>query len=319
MHKMPQDCCLGIDTSCYTTSVACVSEQGIVFSKRTMLSVPFGGRGLRQSEGLFQHTKQLAPLLEELFETVDRNRIGAVAVSTKPIGTDESYMPVFLAGYMTARSIAAALGVPCIETNHQSGHFRAALVGHEALLGKSFYGMHISGGTTDLLSIETDRLAPYRMELLGTSTDLHAGQFVDRVGVSLGLPFPAGKHLEEIAREAVSRDVKLASSVQGLNCSFSGAESAAARLQGTVPDAELAYGVYDCLSRTFSKMLQRAPEKNGRQPVLICGGVASSGLLRELLQKRCDAELYFGKKELSADNAVGVAYIGWDRRETWKR
>ena len=61
---MKRDCCLGIDTSCYTTSVACVANQGIVFSERTMLSVRFGERGLRQSEGLYQHTRQLAPVLE---------------------------------------------------------------------------------------------------------------------------------------------------------------------------------------------------------------------------------------------------------------
>ena len=113
---MKRDCCLGIDTSCYTTSVACVANQGIVFSERTMLSVRFGERGLRQSEGLFQHTKQLAPLIEHLFDRVDRNRIAAVAVSTKPIDSEESYMPVFLAGTTVARSIAAELGVPLIET-----------------------------------------------------------------------------------------------------------------------------------------------------------------------------------------------------------
>ncbi len=314
---MTRDCCLGIDTSCYTTSVACVSEQGIVFSERTMLSVPFGGRGLRQSEGLFQHTKQLAPLLEHLFQNVQRERIGAVAVSTRPIDADDSYMPVFLAGYQTARAVAAALGVPLIETNHQCGHFRAALVDHESLLGTTFYGFHISGGTTDLVRVKSDPINPYSIELLGTSNDLHAGQFVDRVGVALGLPFPAGKHLEALARTAKRKDVKLGASVKGTSCSFSGAESAAMRIvQTTVPE-ELAFGVYDCLSRTITKMLRNAEQNYGTLPVLICGGVASSALLRELLQTRYGRGLLFGRNELSADNAVGVAYIGWDRRTTW--
>lgn len=283
-----------------------------------MLSVPFGGRGLRQSEGLFQHTKQLAPLLEHLFSAVERERIGAVAVSEKPIGSDDSYMPVFLAGYMTARSVAAALGVPLIRTNHQCGHFRAALCGNEALLGSTFYGFHISGGTTDLALVSSDRTEPYRIDVLGTSTDLHAGQFVDRVGVALGLPFPAGRHLEELARQAERREVKLASAVRGTNCSFSGAESAAARLVGTAPKEEIAFGVYDCLARTMTKMLRSAAAAHGARPVLLCGGVASSALLRELLTERYGAGLCFGRPELSADNAVGVAYIGLDRRATWK-
>lgn len=316
---MMQDCCLGIDTSCYTTSVACVSDQGIVFSERTMLSVRFGERGLRQSEGLYQHTRQLAPLLERLFAAVDRSRIGAVAVSTRPIDADDSYMPVFLAGWMTARSIAAALGVPLIETTHQSGHFRAALCGNESLIGRPFYGFHVSGGTTDLLLCETDALNPYRMQRIGTSTDLHAGQFVDRVGVAMGLPFPAGKHLETLALSAAERNVKIGASVRGCDCSFSGAEAAAMRLFGSVPREELAFGVYDCLARTLTKMLRNAEESCGRRPILLCGGVASSLLLRELIAKRLDGTVLFGDPALSSDNAVGVAYIGLDRSALWNR
>lgn len=283
-----------------------------------MLSVPFGGRGLRQSEGLFQHTKQLAPLLERLFASTDRARIGAVAVSSKPTGDADSYMPVFLAGYMTARSVAAALGVPLIETNHQCGHLRAALVGNEHLLGTRFLGVHISGGTTDVMDVDTEhKEQPYRIRVLGTSSDLHAGQFVDRVGVALGLPFPAGKHLETLARAAVKRDVKLAASVRGIDCSFSGAEAAAMRLLPDTAPEELAFGVYDCLARTLTKQLNAAVETYGRRPILICGGVASSTLLRELLKKRFGPGLCYGESALSADNAVGAAYIGLDRRDAW--
>ena len=312
-----RDCCLGIDTSCYTTSVACVNANGIVFSERTMLSVPFGGRGLRQSEGLFQHVKQLPPLIEHLFEQVNRERIGVVAVSAKPVDEENSYMPVFLAGLGLARSLAAALGVPLIETHHQAGHLRAALVGNESLIGQPIYGFHISGGTTDLMTAETCLDRPYMIRQVGTSTDLHAGQFVDRVGVKLGLPFPAGKHLEQLAQNAVERNVKLAAAVRNGSCSFSGAEAAAMRIYGTVPDTELAYGVYDCLARTITKMLRFAEEQNGKRPVLICGGVASSALLRKMLQERYGQGIYWGKQELSADNAVGVAYIGWERSSLW--
>ena len=312
-----RDCCIGIDTSCYTTSAACVNAQGIVFSEKTMLSVPFGGRGLRQSEGLFQHTKQLPPLIEQLFATVDKDRIRAVAVSAKPIDAVDSYMPVFLAGHAAARSIAAALNVPLIETTHQSGHIRAALVGNEQLLGQPIYGFHISGGTTDLMKIATDWNKPYSIQQIGTSTDLHAGQFVDRIGVKIGMQFPAGTHLEDLARKATHRDVKLGAAVKNGNCSFSGAEAAALRLMDTVSNEEMAFGIYDCLARTITKMLLYADKTSGERPILLCGGVASSQLLRELLEKRYGRELYWGRRELSADNAVGVAYIGLERSEKW--
>lgn len=306
--------CLGIDTSCYTTSVACTDQKSIVFMKGTMLSVAFGDRGLRQSDGVFQHVKQLPPLLTELFSTVPREQIACVAVSGSPTSQSNSYMPVFLPGRGQAEALAAALGVPLVITDHQSGHIRAALFGNEELLQRErFFAVHISGGTTDLLLVEPHRDKPYAVLPVGCSTDLHAGQFVDRVGVALQLPFPAGKHLEALANQAQNRDVKLASAVQGTTCSFSGAESAAQRMVGTVPDAELAFGVYDCLARTLGKLFCNAVQTYGDLPFLVCGGVASSQLLRTLLRQRFAGSLYFGRPELSRDNAFGVALIGADR------
>ena len=317
---MQRSLSIGIDTSCYTTSVACTDGKSIVFSKGTMLSVAFGDRGLRQSEGLFQHVRQLPPLLCELFSAIDRSRVCCVSVSAAPTAKPDSYMPVFLAGLGQAETIAAALGVPLVRSDHQSGHIRAALYGNEELLDlERFLAVHISGGTTDLLLVEPHRDAPYRIETIGCSNDLHAGQFVDRVGVALGLQFPAGKHLEALAEQAEQKNVKLASAVKGTECSFSGAESAAQRLLHTIPDTELAYGVYDCLTRTLVKLFENAKQTYGDLPVLVCGGVVSSQLLRTMLKKRFSGKLLFGKPELSSDNAVGVALIGADRSAAWNR
>ena len=309
--------CLGIDTSCYTTSVACAEGKSIVFEERTMLSVPFGERGLRQSDGVFQHVKQLSPLIERLFAAVDPRSVEAIAVSASPTAQQDSYMPVFLVGLRQAEALAEALRVPLFRVNHQSGHIRAALYGNEELLEhERFFAVHISGGTTDVLLVKPHKDAPYEITRVGTSTDLHAGQFVDRVGVALGLSFPAGRRLEELALQAEERNVKLASAVKGTDCSFSGAESAAQRLMNDTPKAEIAYGVYDCLARTLSKMFTAAQAQHGEQPFLVCGGVASSALLRTLLRQRFAGTLYFGEPALSADNAAGVALLGADRMET---
>ena len=82
------------------------------------------------------------------------------------------------------------------------------------------------------------------------------------------------------------------------------------------PKAEIAYGVYDCLARTLSKMFTAAQAQHGELPFLVCGGVASSALLRTLLRQRFAGTLYFGEPALSADNAAGVALLGADRMET---
>ncbi|MDO4543211.1 MAG: O-sialoglycoprotein endopeptidase [Clostridia bacterium] len=301
---------IGIDTSCYTTSAACIDKnKGIVCDLRTVLSVSLGERGLRQSEGVFQHVKNLPPLLERLFDGIDPKDVGAIGVSTRPTDREGSYMPVFLAGAQQARGLAAVLRVPLFETEHQRGHIRAALLGNGELWGKEFYAVHLSGGTTEVLAVDEN----LKVHSLGCSTDLHAGQFVDRTGVMLGCSFPAGRALEALATEARGKDIKIPSSVRGLTCSFSGAESFARRcFEGGADKTEVAYAVYDCLLRTLQKLLTNLFDREGERPVLLCGGVASSGLLKSLLSERFKKELYFSKPALSSDNAVGVAYLAMD-------
>jgi len=308
---------LGVDTSNYTTSVACVSKEGIVFERRTMLSVALGERGLRQSDAVFQHVRNLPPLIDALFESIDRASVSAVGVSAKPTSAKQSYMPVFLAGKLAASTLANALDVPLIETTHQAGHIRAAMLGNEpAIADRSFLAMHLSGGTTDLLKVALEGGLIDDIERIGGSEDLHAGQFVDRVGVKMGLPFPSGVELERLARAATDRSLRLPSSVKGLICSFSGMESQAMRLlEAGVEQNTVAFAVYDAMARTFSKLLLATTEYTGLQTILLSGGVSGSLLLRELLQERLKTEILYAKAGLSSDNAVGVALQARDLSE----
>lgn len=304
---------IGFDTSCYATSVACVSEEGVVFQRKTMLPVVSGERGLRQSDGVFLHVRALEPLVSELFSALADRTVAAVAVSEKPTDAAQSYMPVFLAGVLAARTASAAREAPLVKTSHQRGHIRAALVGNESLMKRDrFLALHLSGGTTDLLAVRSKNGRLARIERTGGSDDLHIGQFVDRVGVRLGLPFPAGAELEKLAGKARSQNVKIPASVRDLRCSFSGPESQAQRLiDGGAEPAELAYGVYDCMARSIARLIDHA----GTEDVLLCGGVSGSKLLIELLASRTGARLYTAAEGLSGDNAVGVALLGM---EAWE-
>lgn len=305
---------IGIDTSCYTTSAACAENESIVSDRRTMLRVASGERGLRQSDGVFQHVRNLAEIMPALMADAERTRVKAVAVSTRPRPEQDSYMPVFLAGKTAAITLANALDVRLIELSHQQGHVRAALYGNEQLMGRRFLGMHISGGTTEIFTVGTN----LEIGLIGGCADLHAGQFVDRVGVSLGMAFPSGKHMEALASEKSGEPaVRLPIWVRGTQCSFSGTESAAQRLieQG-VDGADIAYAVYDAMARTFHKLIVNAADASGLDCVLIAGGVASSGLLRKMLRermaKRGHVDVRFGEARLSSDNAVGIALLCQD-------
>lgn len=311
------NCILGLDTSCYTTSVAAVTLHGeLIAQQRRLIHVPQGQRGARQSDALFQHVQALPALTEALMHQLGPMKISAVAASFTPRDVEGSYMPVFTAGAGAARQWAALEHCPLYALSHQQGHVMAALYGSPLKPEDQFVALHLSGGTTEVLWWNNGQV-----KQLGGSDDLHAGQFVDRVGVALGLPFPAGPHMEKLASEQPAESL-FKSSVRGMNCSLSGAESAAQRCiaQGMKPE-KVAAEVYNCLARTIAKMIAAAVEETEQKNVLLSGGVAASALLRQLLQKRLakicpQVKLHFGRTELCGDNAVGVALWGaWKYRE----
>lgn len=304
---------VGLDTSCYTTSAAAVTVDGqVVASCRQLLPVKLGERGLRQSEGVFIHVRQLPGRLEELREFIRGDEIVAVCASSRPRDEEESYMPVFQVGDAQARGMAAMLGVPCFASTHQRGHVAAAMVDSGIAPG-DLLAVHLSGGTTELLSLRGEELT-----LLGGTLDLHAGQVVDRVGVALGLPFPAGPHLEKLALQGhAEARLPVSMAEGGLRCHLSGAESQAQRwiASGAISPEDTAMEIYDLLARTVARMILAGAAKTGIRQVLIAGGVASSALFRRLVTERIrksdrGLRVCFGRPEYSGDNAVGAALIG---------
>lgn len=190
---------LGIDTSCYTTSCALVDESGALLGEeRKLLTVKPGRRGLQQSEMVFQHTRALPQLIEQL---PAQYTLCGIGVSAFPRREENSYMPAFLVGRGLAQSMAHMMQVPLYEFSHQENHILAACreMGH--IINEPFYSLHVSGGTTELMYCVPNSKGLFHTELAAGSIDLHGGQFVDRMGVALGLPFPAGPHLERAARE----------------------------------------------------------------------------------------------------------------------
>ena len=305
---------LGIDTSCYTTSAALVSVSGrLIASSRRLLTVDAGERGLMQSEGLFQHVKNLPDMIEDVMAKAPQAEIAAVCASTRPRPAKDSYMPVFRAGESQARAAAALLRVPFYPVSHQEGHVRAAMVDSNIDAKQPFLALHLSGGTTEILLCDQGNLT-----LLGGSLDLHAGQLVDRTGVRMELPFPAGPSLEKLAM-AGQDSVRglIGVSIKGVDCNMSGAENKIMRWmqEGQMSNEEIAAEVFDFLCRTIERQIEAACEMTGCRQALLAGGVASSTQLRDMLQKRAkkrrlNCRLCFARPELSGDNAVGVALLG---------
>jgi len=311
---------LGFDTSCYTTSAAAVNEAGeVVAFSRKLLPVAQGQRGLRQSEAVFAHVRQMPQVVSELKKQLADQacEIVAVCASASPRDEADSYMPVFTVGLGHASVTADLLDVPLYLTSHQQGHVAAGLIGNKEPQ-EPFIALHLSGGTTELLLCNGEKL-----NLLGGSADLHAGQFVDRVGVALGLPFPAGPALEKLAMQydgPVEGMLPVSMDRSGLNCHLSGVETKAQQWirAGEMSAEKIAAEVFDVLARTVARLLTAACSETGATKALVVGGVASSVLLRKMLLNRLQKmrkpiDVLFGQPQYSADNAAGVAAIGMRR------
>lgn len=305
---------IGFDTSNYRTSAAAVTLDGeILMDYRELLPVSEGERGLRQSEAVFAHIRQLRSCENLLRSKADEIRIEAVAASVSPRDGADSYMPVFQVGHTAGSLLAASLNVPFWETTHQRGHLAAARFGTRLEGAEQMLALHLSGGTTDLLAVDGESI-----RRIGGSADLHAGQLADRAGVAMGLPFPSGEELEKLALKGRSEGRLGCSMEKGdLVCHLSGAETKVQQwIRNKEPAPEdIAREIYDLLARTIIRMLKAGARETGFPRALVTGGVASSRLLRQLLEERrrktngCP-ELVFGRPERSGDNAVGVALIG---------
>lgn len=299
---------LGLDTSNYTTSCAWFDgETGVNAGK--LLEVKPGEKGLRQSEALFQHVKALPGRMEEL-RAQGMGEISAVAASTRPRAVEGSYMPCFLAGESLGRSLAAALDVPFYEVSHQQGHLAAAAwsAGRMDLLDAPFLAWHLSGGTTELLYVEPDGVNVNARRIGGT-TDISAGQLMDRTGVLLGLAFPAGKALDELSHSCAHWPKPFPRKLTELEFSLSGVENKVKERteKGEDPAAIAAFAI-GTMARAVLTATVAAQNRYPGLPLLCSGGVASNSHLRYVLTEHCGA--LFAPPGYSTDNAMGVAVLG---------
>jgi len=294
-------CAIAFDTSNYTTSCAWFDGTDGVNSGR-LLDVAQGQLGLRQSDALFSHVKRLPEIVRQLNPA---GTILAVGASTKPRETEDSYMPCFLAGSSQAEVLAALLGVPFYAFSHQQGHIAAAAwsAGRTDLLDVPHLAWHLSGGTTELLYVRPQSPAVV-CEIVGGTSDVSAGQLIDRTGQRLGLPFPSGKALDKLAEDAVGGNFYLPKRDR-LFFSLSGVEHKMKQMaERGEPGPEIACFVLRSVAETVHTITAAAREQYGDLPVLYSGGVASNALLRRLTP-----DGLFAQPRYSTDNAMGTAIL----------
>ncbi len=299
---------IGFDTSNYTTSVAVFDGEHMI-NKRQLLTVKTGERGLRQSDAVFQHTVNMPALIDDI--SIDNNNINAVAVSSRPRNIDGSYMPCFLVGINNAVAVSRFSGAPLFKTSHQVGHILAGLYSIDRLdlISKPFIAFHISGGTTEALLVEPDKNEIVTARIIAQSSDLKAGQAVDRAGVMMRLTFPCGKELDRLSLLS-EKEFKIRPSMNGLDCSLSGVENKAKKMfENGESKEDISKYILTYISNSIDEMTQRIIDNYGNLPIMFVGGVMSNTLIRKQITKKYNA--YFAKPDLSCDNACGIAIYAY--------
>ena len=307
---------LGIDTSNYTTSAAlCTLDGEIVLNLKKLLPVAEGERGLRQSDALFAHTKNLPEIMGALRKFLDENyperNIVAVGYSKTPRDIEGSYMPCFLSGVAVASALSATHGCEAYPFSHQSGHVMAALYSAKRLdlleRGEKFAAFHVSGGTTEILLVNP-RESGFSVELIGGTVDINAGQAIDRTGVMMGLNFPCGREMESLIGDSDIAPVKTRISVKGLTCNLSGLENLTKKLYSETEDkARVSAYCFDFVADTLAKLTENLREIYPEIPIIYAGGVMSNKRIGSRLAKF--ENTYFSSPEFSSDNAAGVALL----------
>ncbi|MGE5677142.1 MAG: O-sialoglycoprotein endopeptidase, partial [Pseudomonadota bacterium] len=224
----------------------------------------------------------------------------------------------FLAGMHSAKTMASILKVPVLEVTHQDSHIQSGLWSCRHDMDKEFMAYHVSGGTTELLKVMVN--GEFSITEIGGTSDLNAGQFIDRIGVAMGIKFPCGQVMDKLCNEFEIEGISIPISIDGCSMSFSGPETHVQRLiRGRVPDrreaAEISKGVFLCIARSIEKTVLEAKRVYGLEELLLVGGVVSNTIIKEYLTKKSGLskrgiKAFFADAVYSPDNAVGTAVLG---------
>lgn len=303
-------CYVGVDTSNYTTSVGIVdADGGIIANVKRLLPVADGACGLRQSDAVFAHVKNLPLVFREAASQLEDAEILGIGYSARPRNAEGSYMPCFLCGAAAAEAFAAGHGLSPIAFSHQCGHVSAALTsaGVWEIADAPFLAFHVSGGTTEVLLCQKSEDG-FLCEIVGGTRDLNAGQTIDRAGVMMGMQFPCGAALETTAATYTGRIEKPRISVGGATCNLSGLQNIAEKCYRESGDAAKTSAlVLDFVGRTLLAMAKGARAAHGDLPILFAGGVMSNKRIGAMLASL--GNVYFAEPQLSSDNAVGIAEL----------
>jgi len=311
---------LGIDTSCDDTSAAVINEKRVVLSNvvnsQVSLHHPYGG--VVPELASREHVRNIVPVVNEAMSRVNLavEQLDGIAVTVGPglIGS-------LLVGLYYAKALAFVGHIPMVGVNHLEGHILSVLL-EDNTPEFPFVALTVSGGHTSLFHVKG--MGEYR--LMGQTLDDAAGEAFDKVAKIMGLGYPGGAVLEELARSGRPDRIDFPRAYLAPNSfdfSFSGLKTAVSiyirkwrnnrDISADVSEEDIAASFQEAIIDVLSQKLLKAGEELGIDSLVLAGGVACNQALRRRLKEEADKRgiaFYYPRSEYCTDNAAMIALTG---------
>lgn len=309
---------LGIETSCDETGIAIYdSEHGLLahtLYSQIALHQIYGG--VVPELASRDHIRKIVPLVRQ---TLQEAKLTSADISGVAYTAGPGLAGALLVGAIFARSLAWAWQVPAIAVHHMEGHLLAPLLETPAP-EFPFLALLVSGGHTLLVHVHS--LGEY--QILGQSIDDAAGEAFDKTAKMLGLPYPGGPILAQLAEQGNPDRFHFPRPMTdrpGLDLSFSGLKTAVLNTwQNVTQDnqtrADIARAFQDAVVDTLTIKCQRALAQTGLKRLIIAGGVGANQALRQRLtqyMQTIDGEIFYPRPIFCTDNGAMIAYAGYRR------
>ncbi len=290
---------LGIEGTAHTVGVGLVSEKEILANEYDMYRPQEGG--IHPREAANHHAKLLPELIKRALKDADikPTEIDGVAFSQGP-----GLGPCLRTVATAARVISQKLSVPIVGVNHCIAHLE---IGKFTTGAEDPVMLYVSGGNTQIISFSEGR---YRV--FGETLDIGIGNMLDKLGRFMGIPFPGGPKIEQLAKHG-EKYIPLPYSVKGMDVSFSGLLTAAKKFVGVEREEDIAYSVQETAFSMLTEVTERALAHLKKDEILLAGGVARNKRLQEMLKVMAEdrgALLHVPPANVCVDNGAMIAYLG---------
>lgn len=304
---------LGIESSCDDTSAAVLTAEGIKSNVIASQSIHLKFGGVVPELASRAHQKTITQTVNQALEeaAVSLDEIDAIAVTQGP-----GLLGSLLVGTCFAKGLSLTRNIPLIGVNHMDAHIYANFIDHSPEF--PIVALTVSGGHTQLVHVPS----AFEHEIIGQTRDDAAGEAFDKIGKLLGLPYPAGPHMDRLAKDGDPKFHKFPQALlqEGLDFSFSGLKTSVLYYLQDKEDSWIQEHMNDiCASVSFAiaevlvKKLKRAIKKTGVKTVLLAGGVSANSMLREKSERMAEemgVQLYSPKISYCTDNAAMIAITG---------